>query len=156
MFQGLPAAWLHCGRWRHLSSTATLPAISATTVTGRYKLIILARECLCCNALVYNTYADTTSEVLPTLTCACAPSQLGATLAGGPISLPESAGIALQIVQGLQELHSHSIVHKALKPSNILLDPLRNIVVLSDFAVSAELDKVLVDLPISKPFVLYT
>ena len=90
------------------------------------------------------------------LTCACAPSSFGITHAGGPISLPESAGIALQIVQGLQELHSYSIVHKALKPSNILLDPTRHNVVLSDFAVSAELHKLQAYVPASKPFVLYT
>lgn len=75
--------------------------------------------------------------------------------AGGKMPLPEAAGVALQLLQGLEELHSWNIVHENLKPSNILLDSLRQDVVLSDFAVTVKLHK-LPHVPASKAIVHYT
>lgn len=74
--------------------------------------------------------------------------------AGVVLSLAEAAGLTLQIAQGLQQLHSRNIVHGSLKPSNVLLDALRSDVVLSDFAVHSELDR-LPNMPARKPFLLY-
>lgn len=75
--------------------------------------------------------------------------------AGGKLPLPEAAGIALQVLQGLEELHSWNIVHENLKPSNIMLDLLHQDVVLSDFAVTVKLHK-LPHVPASKAPVHYT
>ena len=75
--------------------------------------------------------------------------------AGSQLPLGDAAGLALQIAEGLAQLHSHNIVHGSLKPSNVLLDNLRNDVVLSDFAISAALYK-LPEVPPAKMLVLYT
>ena len=66
----------------------------------------------------------------------------------------EAAGVALQVLQGLEELHSRNIVHNNLKPSNILLDQLRQDAVLSDFGVSTVLQK-LPNVPVSKASMQY-
>ena len=60
---------------------------------------------------------------------------------GGKLLLAEAVGVALQVVHGLEELHSRNFVHEGLKPSNVLLDPRRQDVVLSDFAVNVRLHK---------------
>ncbi len=75
--------------------------------------------------------------------------------AGGKLPLPEAAGIALQVLQGLEELHSWNIVHDNLKPSNILLDMRRQDVTLSDCAVTVKLHQ-LPQVPASKAAVHYT
>ena len=75
--------------------------------------------------------------------------------AGEQLPLEETAGLAVQIAEGLAQLHSHHIVHGSLKPSNILLDKLRHDVVLSDFAISAALYK-LPEVPAVKVLPLYT
>ena len=76
-------------------------------------------------------------------------------LAGEQFALEEAAGLALQIAEGLTQLHSHNIVHGSLKPSNVLLDNLRNDVVLSDFAISTVLYR-LPEVPSAKLLALYT
>ena len=50
-------------------------------------------------------------------------------------------GIALQLVQGLEELHSNNILHLSLKPSNVLMESSNHDVVLSDFGVSQDLQR---------------
>lgn len=50
-----------------------------------------------------------------------------------------AVGMALQVVQALEELHGHNINHLSLKPSNILMDSAQHEVVLSDFATCHEL-----------------
>lgn len=39
----------------------------------------------------------------------------------GPISVKAAVGIALQVAQGLQKAHEHGIVHRDVKPGNIML-----------------------------------
>ena len=68
--------------------------------------------------------------------------------------LAEAAGLGLQILQGLEELHSWNLVHEGLKPSNILVDALREDVVLSDFAVTVKLHQ-LPNVPPSKASIHY-
>ena len=62
--------------------------------------------------------------------------------------------MGLQVLEGLQQLHSHNIVHGGLKPSNVLVDSELYDVVLSDYAVGTELSR-LPNLPASRINVLY-
>lgn len=59
--------------------------------------------------------------------------------AGGKMPLSAAVGMALQVVQALEELQGHNIMHLSLKPSNILMDSAQQEVVLSDFATCHQL-----------------
>ena len=59
--------------------------------------------------------------------------------AGGKLPLAPVVGLALQVVQALEELQQHDILHLSLKPNNILMDSAQHEVVLSDFATCHEL-----------------
>lgn len=59
--------------------------------------------------------------------------------ADGKMPLGHAVGMALQVVQALEELHGHNIMHLSLKPSNILMDSVQQEVVLSDFGTCHEL-----------------
>lgn len=55
--------------------------------------------------------------------------------------LAHAVGMALQLVQALEELHGHNILHLALKPSNVLMQSDNHDVVLSDFGISQDLQR---------------
>jgi serine/threonine protein kinase len=42
-------------------------------------------------------------------------------IAGGPMKLPEALDIARQVARGLQEAHSKGIVHRDIKPPNVMV-----------------------------------
>lgn len=39
----------------------------------------------------------------------------------GPLSVASAAQVGLEVVQGLQHIHSHNLVHRDIKPSNLML-----------------------------------
>src|SRR5690606_20601692 len=48
---------------------------------------------------------------------------LEATLRSGPLGVERTLEIGLQLTQALEQLHAHAVVHRAVKPSNIVLAP---------------------------------
>lgn len=57
------------------------------------------------------------------------------------LPLVEKLNIAIQLAQILGRLHEQNIVHKALTPAHILLDPDSNHIVLTGFSIASELDQ---------------
>lgn len=53
----------------------------------------------------------------------------------GPVCIPELVSLAVEILEGLTELHAANIWHLDLKPPNILLDQYGH-AYLSDFGIS--------------------
>nr|WP_225895711.1 ATP-binding sensor histidine kinase [Dendronalium phyllosphericum] len=58
-----------------------------------------------------------------------------------PVSLSEFFHIAIEISSTLEELHRHRIIHKDIKPANILIDPTTGDVKLIDFSIATLLPK---------------
>jgi histidine kinase len=48
--------------------------------------------------------------------------------------------ISIQLAQALASLHSHHIIHKDVKPGNIIINPTTGIVKLTDFSIASQLD----------------
>ncbi|MGD2183927.1 trifunctional serine/threonine-protein kinase/ATP-binding protein/sensor histidine kinase [Lusitaniella coriacea] len=57
------------------------------------------------------------------------------------LSLQQFLNIAIQIAEILQQLHNNSIIHKDIKPANILIHPETNHIKLIDFSISSLLPK---------------
>ena len=57
-----------------------------------------------------------------------------------PLPLQEAVAIALQVLQALDYAHQHRVIHRDVKPSNILLDRRGN-AYLTDFGVALRMDK---------------
>ena len=49
--------------------------------------------------------------------------------------------IAVQLAQALASLHEHHIIHKDIKPANIIINPLSRQVKLTDFSIASRLSK---------------
>jgi len=49
--------------------------------------------------------------------------------------------IAIKIASALEQLHSHHIIHKDIKPNNILINPLTKQVKITDFSIASVLSK---------------
>lgn len=58
-----------------------------------------------------------------------------------PISLTQFLKIAIQIAEILEELHRHHIIHKDIKPDNILINPETGQIKLTDFSIASLLPK---------------
>ena len=66
----------------------------------------------------------------------CVPGEtLGAKITTGPMSEREASMIALQIAQALDEAHEQRVVHRDLKPGNVMLTPKGQVKVL-DFGIA--------------------
>ncbi len=57
------------------------------------------------------------------------------TVYAGPVPTPELVSLAVEVLEGLAELHGANIWHLDLKPPNILLDQYGH-AYLSDFGIS--------------------
>ncbi|BAZ42390.1 multi-sensor signal transduction histidine kinase [Calothrix sp. NIES-4101] len=58
-----------------------------------------------------------------------------------PLDLSETLGIAIQLADILHELHSSRVIHKDIKPANILIHPQSKEVKLIDFSIASVLPK---------------
>ena len=59
-------------------------------------------------------------------------------LVGGPFAVPEAVKIAEEVALGLQAAHQVGVIHRDVKPANILLGP--DNAKLSDFGIAKDLD----------------
>ncbi|MEL6325404.1 MAG: AAA family ATPase [Cyanobacteria bacterium J06626_23] len=57
------------------------------------------------------------------------------------LSLPEVLAIASQVAQVLDQLHQHGIIHKDIKPANLLIHPETKEIRLIDFSIASRLPK---------------
>jgi len=57
------------------------------------------------------------------------------------LSLPQFLEIALQLSEILHQLHQHRVIHKDIKPANILIHPETKQIKLIDFSISSLLPK---------------
>jgi predicted ATPase/serine phosphatase RsbU (regulator of sigma subunit) len=62
-------------------------------------------------------------------------------LAGRPQAPGEFLPIALQIVDALSVIHASTIIHKDIKPSNIIINPQSGLVKVSDFGIASLLPR---------------
>ena len=60
---------------------------------------------------------------------------LAERIKSGPLPVEESVSIAAQIAEGLQEAHEHGIIHRDIKPGNIMLTA-KNSVRITDFGLA--------------------
>ncbi|MBD2336596.1 AAA family ATPase [Calothrix sp. FACHB-156] len=58
-----------------------------------------------------------------------------------PLDLAETLGIFIQLADILHELHQHRVIHKDIKPANILIHPESQQVKLIDFSIASVLPK---------------
>ncbi|MEV0828519.1 serine/threonine-protein kinase [Nonomuraea rubra] len=70
-----------------------------------------------------------------------APTLADVLAAGGPLSPADVAGIGLQVLDALRAAHSAGIVHRDVKPANILLDSGGRHAVLTDFGLATDLER---------------
>ncbi|BAY11537.1 trifunctional serine/threonine-protein kinase/ATP-binding protein/sensor histidine kinase [Calothrix sp. NIES-2098] len=57
------------------------------------------------------------------------------------LELNSFMSIALQMTQALVSVHTHQIIHKDIKPGNIIINPETGIVKLTDFSIASQLNK---------------
>ncbi len=57
------------------------------------------------------------------------------------LSLVSFLGIGIQLAKSLISLHTHQVIHKDIKPSNIIINPESSIVKLTDFSIASRLSQ---------------
>ncbi len=57
------------------------------------------------------------------------------------LSMIQFLSIALQLISALAELHHHNIIHKDIKPQNIIINPITENVKLIDFSIASRLER---------------
>lgn len=63
---------------------------------------------------------------------------LHAFLKENQLELPQFLSMAIQLVQTLGELHQRQIIHKDIKPQNIIIHPEKQLIKITDFGISSE------------------
>ena len=58
-----------------------------------------------------------------------------------PLAIAHVLGIAIQLADILHDLHQHQVIHKDIKPANILIHPQSNQIKLIDFSVASVLPR---------------
>ena len=66
---------------------------------------------------------------------------LRALIQNQPLALEEFLEFAVQVTQSLVVVHSRNVIHKDIKPLNILINPENGQVKLTDFGISTRLDR---------------
>jgi predicted ATPase/signal transduction histidine kinase/ActR/RegA family two-component response regulator len=59
---------------------------------------------------------------------------LDEVLGEGPLVLDTALDIAMKIARGLGEIHAHEVIHRAIHPGNVLVDPATGLTKIIDFA----------------------
>ncbi len=59
----------------------------------------------------------------------------------GPLGWQQAARYVADVAEALLEVHAHGIVHRDVKPANVLWDPARDEAVLTDFGLSVRLGR---------------
>lgn len=72
---------------------------------------------------------------------------LAERIARGPLALEEAAGVLARVASGLDHAHSHGVIHRDLKPGNVLFDP-SGLAYLSDFGI-AQISEATISLTVS-------
>jgi PAS domain S-box-containing protein len=60
--------------------------------------------------------------------------------AGQPLAIDEFLAIALQITRALTDVHAQRVIHRDLKPTNLLINPVTKRVAIADFGISVLLE----------------
>ncbi len=55
------------------------------------------------------------------------------------LDLKQFLTIGIQLVTGLGKIHQHQIIHKDIKPHNVIINPIDNCVKITDFSISSRL-----------------
>ncbi|MBW3586318.1 MAG: serine/threonine protein kinase, partial [Cyanobacteria bacterium 0813] len=58
-----------------------------------------------------------------------------------PLNLSQCLTVGIQLTTILHQLHQQHIIHKDIKPQNIIIDPIGHQVKITDFAISSQLSK---------------
>lgn len=67
----------------------------------------------------------------------CAGGSVGSLYEKGPLTTSRVRGIATQVAMGLEALHNRGMIHRDVKPANILLDEQQNIKI-GDFGLVSD------------------
>ncbi|MBE9227626.1 AAA family ATPase [Phormidium sp. LEGE 05292] len=62
-------------------------------------------------------------------------------LENGPLSIASFLPIAIQIVMVIAQIHEQGVIHKDIKPSNIIINPIANEVKITDFGIASLLSR---------------
>jgi eukaryotic-like serine/threonine-protein kinase len=124
-----------------LKRTVALKFLSASQgVSGELKERFL-REAMASSALDHTNIGTLHAveetedgEIFLVMACYAGPT-LAERMARGPMTSGEAVGVALQLARGLAEAHAHGIVHRDIKPGNLIFHG-RGVLKILDFGLA--------------------